>query len=112
MSMETISILEQISRDKGIDKDILIDALKSAVEVAARERYPAATELQSEFNEATGEVEIYLEKTVVETVDLADEQITLEDASAFSEDVQIGDQVLVQQIWEIMGALRPSLPSR
>ena len=36
MSMETISILEQISRDKGIDKDILIDALKLAVEVAAR----------------------------------------------------------------------------
>ena len=94
--METISILEQISRDKGIDKDILIDALKSAVEVAARKRYPAATELQSEFNEATGEVEIYLEKKVVETVDLADEQISLEDASAFSEDVQIGDQVLVQ----------------
>ena len=98
MSMETISILEQISRDKGIDKDILIDALKSAVEVAARKRYPAATELQSEFNEATGEVEIYLEKKVVETVDLADEQISLEDASAFSEDVQIGDQVLVQQL--------------
>ena len=96
--METISILEQISRDKGIDKDILIDALKSAVEVAARKRYPAATELQSEFNEATGEVEIYLEKKVVETVDLADEQISLEDASAFSEDVQIGDQVLVQQV--------------
>ena len=96
--METISILEQISRDKGIDKDILIDALKLAVEVAARKRYPAATELQSEFNEATGEVEIYLEKTVVETVDLADEQISLEDASAFSEDVQIGDQVLVQQV--------------
>ena len=98
MSMETISILEQISRDKGIDKDILIDALKLAVEVAARKRYPAATELQSEFNEATGEVEIYLEKKVVETVDLADEQISLEDASAFSEDVQIGDQVLVQQV--------------
>ena len=108
MSMETISILEQISRDKGIDKDILIDALKSAVEVAARKRYPAATELQSEFNEATGEVEIYLEKKVVETVDLADEQISLEDASAFSEDVQIGDQVLVQQLMGDYGRTGPA----
>ena len=98
MSIETLSILEQLSRDKGIDKDILIDALKSAVEVAARKRYPAVKELQSEFNESTGEVEIYLEKTVVETVDLPDEHISLEDASAFSEDVQIGDQVLVQQV--------------
>ena len=103
MSIETLSILEQLSRDKGIDKDILIDALKSAVEVAARKRYPAVKELQSEFNESTGEVEIYLEKTVVETVDLPDEHISLEDASAFSEDVQVGDQVLVQQVMENYG---------
>ena len=54
MSLETLSILEQLSRDKGIEKDVLIDALKAAVEVAARKRYPAASELQSEFNEATG----------------------------------------------------------
>jgi len=74
MSIETLSILEQLSRDKGIDKDILIDALKSAVEVAARKRYPAVKELQSEFNESTGEVEIYLEKTVVETVDLPEKE--------------------------------------
>ena len=103
MSIETLSILEQLSRDKGIDKDILIDALKSAVEVAARKRYPAVKELQSEFNESTGEVEIYLEKTVVETVDLPDEHISLEDASVFSEDVQIGDHVLVQQVMENYG---------
>ncbi len=101
--METLSILEQLSRDKGIDKDILIDALKSAVEVAARKRYPAAKELQSEFNESTGEVEIYLEKAVVEDVDLPDEQISLKDALTFSEDVQLGDQVLVQQIMENYG---------
>jgi transcription termination/antitermination protein NusA len=101
--METISILEQISRDKGIDKEILIDALKAAVEVAARKRYPTAKELQSEFNESTGEVEIYLEKTVVETIELPDEQISLQDASEFSEDVQIGDQVLVQQVLENYG---------
>ena len=40
---------------------------------------------------------------MVETVDQPDEQISLEDASAFSEDVQIGDQVLVQQVQENYG---------
>jgi N utilization substance protein A len=98
MSIETISILEQISRDKGIDKDVLIDALKAAVEAAARKRFPTAKELQSEFNESTGEVEIYLEKTIVETVDQPDAQISLKEASALAEDVQIGEQVLVQQV--------------
>lgn len=105
MSLETLSILEQLSRDKGIDKDVLIDALKSAVEVAARKRYPDAGELQSEFNESTGEVEIYLEKTVVKKVGNADEEISLKEASSFSEDVQIGDQVLVQQIMENYGRI-------
>ncbi len=103
MNMETLSILDQLSRDKGIDKSILIDALKSAVEVAARKRFPTSKELQTDFNETTGEVEIYLEKTVVESVDRPDEQISLKDATAVSEDVQIGDQVLVQQILEDYG---------
>lgn len=103
MNQETSSILEQLSRDKGIDKDVLVEALKAAVEVAARKRFPTAKELQSEFNESTGEVEIYLEKLVVEKVELPDEQISLKDASAFSADVQIGDQVLVQQILENYG---------
>ena len=103
MGVEIINILDQISRDKGIDKSILIDALKSAVEVAARKRFPTAKELQSEFNESTGEVEIYLEKTVVESVDLPDEQISLEEASALAEDIQMGDQVLVQQVMDNYG---------
>ena len=109
MSLETLSILEQLSRDKGIDKDVLIDALKAAVEVAARKRYPTASELQSEFNESTGEVEIYIEKTVVEEVEHPDKEIGLKEASSFSEDVQIGNQVLVQQIMENYGRIAAQL---
>jgi len=109
MSLETLSILEQLSRDKGIDKDVLIDALKAAVEVAARKRYPAASELQSEFNESTGEVEIYIEKTVVKEVEYPDMEISLKEASSFSEDVQIGNQVLVQQIMENYGRIAAQL---
>ena len=109
MSLETLSILEQLSRDKGIEKDVLIDALKAAVEVAARKRYPAASELQSEFNESTGEVEIYIEKTVVKKVEHADKEISLKEASSFSEDVQIGNQVLVQQIMENYGRIAAQL---
>ena len=107
--METLSILDQLSRDKGIDKDILIDALKAAVEVAVRKRYPAVKELQSEFNESTGEVEIYFEKTVVEEVDNPDEQISLKDASALADDIHVGEQVLVQQVLENYGRIAAQL---
>jgi N utilization substance protein A len=109
MNMETLSILEQLSRDKGIDKDILIDALKAAVEVAVRKRYPTVKELQSEFNESTGEVEIYFEKTVVEEVDNPDEQISLKDASALADDIHVGEQVLVQQVMENYGRIAAQL---
>ncbi|MZH03251.1 MAG: transcription termination/antitermination protein NusA [Nitrospinae bacterium] len=109
MNMETLSILEQLSRDKGIDKNILIDALKAAVEVAVRKRYPTVKEMQSEFNESTGEVEIYFEKTVVEEVDHPDEQISLKDASALADDVHIGEQVLVQQVLENYGRIAAQL---
>ena len=109
MSLETLSILEQLARDKGLDKEVLIKALEAAVEVAARKRYPSANELQSEFNESTGEVEIYLEKTVVKDVIKPDEEISLKEASSFSKDVQIGDQVLVQQIMENYGRIAAQL---
>ena len=109
MSLETLSILDQLARDKGLDKDILIDALKAAVEVAARKRYPTVNELQSEFNESTGEVEIYLEKTVVKEVINTSEEISLKEAASFSKDVQIGDQVLVQQIMENYGRIAAQL---
>ena len=109
MSLETLSILEQLARDKGLDKDVLIDALKAAVEVAARKRYPTVNEIQSEFNESTGEVEIYLEKTVVKEVINTSEEISLKEATSFSKDVQIGDQVLVQQIMENYGRIAAQL---
>ena len=109
MNMETLSILEQLSRDKGIDKNILIDALKAAVEIAVQKKYPMVKELQSEFNESTGEVEIYFEKTVVEQVDLPDEQISLKDASALADDIHIGEQVLVQQVLENYGRIAAQL---
>ena len=109
MSLETLSILEQLARDKGLDKDVLIDALKAAVEVAARKRYPTVNEIQSEFNESTGEVEIYLEKTVVKEVINTSEEISLKEAVSFSKDVQIGDQVLVQQVMENYGRIAAQL---
>ena len=109
MSLETLSILEQLARDKGLDKDVLIDALKAAVEVAARKRYPTVNEIQSEFNESTGEVEIYLEKTGVKEVINTSEEISLKEAVSFSKDVQIGDQVLVQQIMENYGRIAAQL---
>jgi len=109
MSAETISLLEQIAREKGLDKSVLIDALKAAVEAAARKRMPLAKDLHSEFNDDTGEVEIYVEKTVVEEVSQADEEISLEEAQSIAPEVELGEQVLVQQVLENYGRIAAQL---
>ncbi len=80
MSNEVIGIIEQICREKGIEKDALIDALKSAMEAAARKLLETEGELHTEFNEESGEVEVYAEKTVVNEVNSEDMEISLQTA--------------------------------
>lgn len=109
MSSETISIIEQIAREKELDKSVLIDALKMAVEAAARKRLPESRELHSEFNEDTGEVEIFVEKTVVGEVSRPDGEISLDEAQAIAPEVELGEQVLVQQVLENYGRIAAQL---
>ena len=110
MSLEVLSIIEQISREKGIDKEILVDALKSAVEVAARKKLPHIKELHSRFNEETGEVDIYAEKTIVKKK-AADpnEEITLKEALKISPDAVEGETILVPQVLENYGRIAAQL---
>lgn len=109
MSSETTSLLEQIAREKGLEISVLIDALKMAVEAAARKRMPMAKELHTEFNDATGEVEIFVEKTVVEEVAQDDEEISLEEAQSIAPEVELGEQVLVQQVLQDYGRIAAQL---
>ena len=109
MSSEVISILEQISREKGLEQSVLIDALTSAVEAAARKKLPYAGEIHGEFNLETGEVDIFSEKTVVEEVEEPDLEISLKEAKEFSQDAEVGEKVLVQQVLENYGRIAAQL---
>ncbi len=109
MNVEALSLLEQISREKGIDPDTLIDALKSAVEAAARRRWPELQEIHSEFNKATGEVEIFLEKTIVEFVEDERTQVSVSDAKKINPLVDLGETLLVRQILEDYGRVAAQL---
>lgn len=59
MNNEVLGIIEQLCREKGINKEVLIEVLKSAMEAAARKRFETDRPLQTEFNPETGEVEIF-----------------------------------------------------
>lgn len=109
MSIEVIHIIEQLCREKGIDKDFLIDAVKTAVEAAARKKLPHVENIVSRFNEENGEAEIWAEKAVVESIEDPENQILLEDAVKISPDAQIGEIVLVQQKLRDLGRIAAQL---
>jgi len=96
MSSEVLGIIEQLCREKGIDKGILIEALKDAMEAAARKRLDTDCSLQTEFNSETGEVEIFSEKTIVDEVTNPDGEISLEEAQSIHPEVNTGESLLVQ----------------
>ncbi len=110
MSIEVIHIIDQLCREKGIERDILIDAIKSAVETAARKQLPELdTEFQSRFNEETGEVEIMLEKTVVTKVENPLTEVSTKDAKKVNPEAVKGETLLVRHELENLGRIAAQL---
>lgn len=109
MSIEVIHIIEQLCREKGIDKDYLIGAVKTAVEAAARKKLPHVENIVSQFNIENGEAEIWAEQSIVEVIEDPENQILLEDAVKISPDAQLGEMVLVKQEVKDLGRIAAQL---
>jgi transcription termination/antitermination protein NusA len=86
-------IIEQVGKDKGIDKHILIEALEQALLAAARKKFGPKQEIEAKYNEEAGEVELFQFKTVVQDVKNPPAEISLEEAKSLDSDVQIGDSL-------------------
>jgi N utilization substance protein A len=88
-------MIEQVGKDKGIDKQVVIDAVIQGMLVAARKKFGTYREIEAQYNEETGEVELYEFKEVVKAEDFIDEEIeiTLEDAQAYNPDVALNDSI-------------------
>ncbi|MEA2014011.1 MAG: transcription termination factor NusA [Thermodesulfobacteriota bacterium] len=85
-------LIEQMGKEKGIDKEIIIDALETAVLTAARKKLGMDMDLEVTYNEDAGEMETFLFKTVVEHVLSPTSQISLEEArETMDEDAEPGD---------------------
>jgi transcription termination/antitermination protein NusA len=95
MNKEVLEIISQLGREKGIDEEVLIDALKNAMETAARKKLETARPLQIEFNRETGEVEVFSEKTVANEITNLEEEISLEDAQSINPKAEMGESVLI-----------------
>ncbi len=69
MNLELKKAIDQISKDKGIDREMLIDTLEEAIRASVTKKYGDKMDIEVTFNEETGEIEVYQFKIVVEEVE-------------------------------------------
>jgi len=97
--------IDQLSREKGIDSQIIVAAVEDAVLVATRKYYKSAEDLQSHFNKVTGQVEVYAVKKVVAEVQDADHEITLEQALKLDPQVALEGEVRIPKATDVLGRI-------
>ncbi len=88
---EFFAALELLEKEKGISKDIIIEAFEHALISAYKKNFNQATNVKVEINEVTGTVKLYQQKTVVEEVTRPQEQISLDEAMRLNPHYQEGD---------------------
>jgi N utilization substance protein A len=95
MQPELSRVIEQVSKEKGIDRSIVIQAVENAMQSAARKVIGPEFRLEAQFNPEVGEVELFKILTVVEAVNDPATEITLEQARTnMDPDAQVGDELL------------------
>src|SRR2546426_5855316 len=106
MQQDLNRVIEQVSKEKGIDKTILISALENAMISAAKKTFGHQRKIEAQFNPEIGEVELFEAKTVVENVQDAAVEVTLEEArETLDPDAEIGDELLSKLDSSVFGRI-------
>jgi N utilization substance protein A len=95
MFSDLSKVIEQVGKDKGIDKQIVIDAITQGMLVAARKKYGTYREIEASYNEDTGEVELFEFKEVVPREKYIDEEVEIpyDEAVKLDPNVQMDDSI-------------------
>ncbi len=97
--------IEILSKEKGIDPQIVLDAVKDAMLVAARKHYRTKEELAADFDERTGAIQIYAVHKVVEAVTEPATEISLPQALKINPGAEVGGEVRVPKDTEALGRI-------
>lgn len=93
MNRELIAVIDEIGRQKGIDKARVIGAIESALQTAAKKRFGQAENIQVEIDPKTGEISVVSKKTIVDTVTNPKAEISLKEAREFDDGAEVGDEI-------------------
>ena len=105
MNSDLIRLIDQVCREKGVEHDILIKALEEAVQTAARKKYGPDYELEVNYNEEVGEIEVFEFKEVVADVTNDHLQISLKDACDMDPESELGDSLGIKLETDVFGRI-------
>jgi N utilization substance protein A len=105
MSNILFQTIDQISREKGIDPQVVVDAIEDAIVVASRKYFKTDEELRSRINPESGEIEVFAVRKVVENVEDDTREISLAEAQSLKDDVQVEDELEFQKPTEGLGRI-------
>ncbi|HJQ30688.1 MAG TPA: transcription termination factor NusA [Pyrinomonadaceae bacterium] len=105
MSASIGQSIDAVCKEKGIDREVVIEAVKEAVRAAARKQFKSGEEIQVEWAPETG-LEIFASKVVVETVENPGRELSLDEAKELAGDeVEVGDELQLPLPVEDMGRI-------
>lgn len=93
MKRELMAVIEQVGREKGIDKHRVLAAVESALLTAAKKRYGNNENIQVQIDPETGEISIVSLKTIADQITDANAQISLDEARAIDDEAELGDEI-------------------
>jgi len=113
MASELYNTIEILSRDKGIDPQIVVSAVEDAIVMATRKYYKTQDNMLAVLDKETGKIHAYVSKTVVETPEQVEDpalQISLEDARKVDSALEVGGEMRVEKPTEgILGRIAAQL---
>ena len=108
MASALYETIEALSREKGIDPQIIVTAVEDAIALATRKYYKTQENMRGELDRESGEIRAYAYKTVVETPELLEDplnQINLDDARAIAPDVEPGAELRYYKPTDVLGRI-------
>ncbi len=96
MNMEFIEAIEALEREKGISKDVLIDAIESALVSAYKKNYGTSQNVRVNIDRETGDIDVFMRRDIVEEVEDPFSQASLEEAQEIDPAYELGDVIEYQ----------------
>ncbi|MFW5782703.1 MAG: transcription termination factor NusA [Candidatus Muiribacteriaceae bacterium] len=105
MNAQILQAVDQLQREKGINKEIVVDAIKSAVISALQKKFADIEEMSISFDDEDGEIRVYAKKRVVKGLAKTINDIALQEAREHDPDLKIGDYIDIELAPDSVGRI-------